>query len=86
MENRIEKNLKTISRAVLVHLPDGVITLDDFVAMQETAVRDTTSLLVAKNLEVENAVNDLTNLIRNFPVSPQVSAPPFIRTPLIFLT
>mgnify|MGYP002834821241 CR=1 FL=1 len=59
VDNRIEKNLKIISRAILVELPDDrEVTLDDFVAMQETTVREKTNLLMAKNQEVETAVMD----------------------------
>ena len=47
LENRIEKNLKILSRSILVHLPDDEsVTLDDFVTMQEKAVRDTTEQLM----------------------------------------
>lgn len=75
LENRIEKNLKIISRSVLVHLPeDESVTLDDFVQMQEKAVRDMTEQLMAKNMEVETAVEDLIALVKNFPLSSQVGA------------
>ena len=39
VENRIEKNLKVISRILLVDLPtDRSVTLDEFVSMQELKV------------------------------------------------
>ncbi|CAM9783398.1 unnamed protein product, partial [Ectocarpus sp. 6 AP-2014] len=60
VENRIENNLKIISRAMLVDLPvDRAVTLEDFVSMQEQCVRTVTDKLVEKNREVETAVEDL---------------------------
>ena len=59
-ENRIQKNLKQISRTILVSLPDGrTLALDEFVLMQEQSVKVATNLLAMKNVEIENAVNDL---------------------------
>ncbi len=64
VENRIQKNLKQISRTVVVSLPDGrAVTLDEFVLMQETSVKAYTYQLSMRNLEVENAVNDLISII-----------------------
>lgn len=74
VENRIEKNLKVMARTVLVDLPaDKSVTLEDFVAMQECAVREKTSILVAKNVEVETAVEDLIAMLRQFPLDPSVA-------------
>lgn len=73
VENRIQKNLKFISRAVLVNLPnDRSVALDEFVLMQELAVKVTTQLLTMKNLEVENAVNDLIGILGATSVDPIV--------------
>jgi dynein heavy chain len=64
---RVEKNLKIIARTMLVDLPTHrSVTLDEFVSMQEHAVRDRTTALVAKNLEVETAVEDLITMLRRF--------------------
>ncbi|DBA03213.1 TPA: hypothetical protein N0F65_003933 [Lagenidium giganteum] len=64
IENRIEKNLKIVSKASLVHLPtDQSFALDDFVRMQEKHVGNVTTLLAAKNVEIENAVEDVLRLI-----------------------
>ena len=72
VDNRIEKNLKIISRSILVELPDHKeVTLDDFVALQETKVRESTNLLMAKNMEVETAVRDLISMVQHFPLSSQ---------------
>ena len=66
VESRIQKNLKSLSRSILVSLPnDRTITLDEFVGMQEQAVRATTVFLTSKNIEVETAVQDLFGLLSN---------------------
>ncbi|TMW55127.1 hypothetical protein Poli38472_013889 [Pythium oligandrum] len=64
IENRIEKNLKVVAKASLVHLPtDQSFALDDFVRMQEKHVANVTTLLAAKNLEIEDAVEDVLRLL-----------------------
>ncbi|OWZ14140.1 Dynein heavy chain, partial [Phytophthora megakarya] len=64
IENRIEKNLVIVSKASLVHLPtDQSFALDDFVRMQEKHVANVTRQLAAKNVEIENAVEDVLRLI-----------------------
>jgi dynein heavy chain len=66
VENRIQKNLKQISRTILVSLPEArTLALDEFVLMQEMSVKQSTNLLAMKNIEVENAVNDLVNVLNS---------------------
>lgn len=73
VDNRIAKNLKLISTMVLVDFPQHhAVSLDDFVVMQERAVRQSTATLIAKNMEVESAVEDLIQLARAHPVDPSV--------------
>ena len=52
MENRIENNLKTLSKVVLVELPEGnkTFTLEDFVALQEEFIRNKAEFLKCKNI------------------------------------
>jgi dynein heavy chain len=67
IENRIERNLKAISQLQLVELPDDEsFTLDKFVSVQERVVRTQTGIMVAKNQEIEEAVEDLLELIGSF--------------------
>ena len=67
IDNRIERNLKAISQLQLVELPDDEsFTLDKFVSVQERVVRTQTSIMVAKNQEIEEAVEDLLELIGDF--------------------
>ena len=74
IENRIEKNLKTVSKSLLVSLPaDESFTLEDFVAMQEVYIARKAELLQGKNVQVENAVHDLIGLIKSYPLDPHIS-------------
>ena len=58
--NRIQKNLKQISRSLITVLPqDRTITLDEFVTMEEACVKTVTTQLAMKNRATENAVADL---------------------------
>ncbi|KAL4128830.1 hypothetical protein PRIC2_007810 [Phytophthora ramorum] len=67
IENRIEKNLVVVAKASLVHLPtDQSFALDDFVRMQEKHVANVTRQLAAKNVEIENAVEDVLRLICDY--------------------
>ncbi|RHY51106.1 hypothetical protein DYB38_003376 [Aphanomyces astaci] len=76
IENRVEKNLKVVSKAVLVSLPtDQSFALDDFVRAQEKNVTVVTTMLAAKNTEVENAVDDVLRLIGDFSLDMGDAAP-----------
>ena len=61
IENRIENNLKTVSKIVLVYLPTDTktLTLDIFVQMQEQFIASKTDYLISKNIEIERADDDL---------------------------
>jgi len=67
IENRIENNIKLISRVVLVDLPDDSkpLTLEQFVEKQRDSTIERTKLLKSKNLEIERAVDDLISTIRS---------------------
>lgn len=69
IENRIEKNLKIVSKTLLVDLPqDQSFSLDQFVALQEKHIKSQTNQMSMKNTEVERAVDDLFELIKAFPL------------------
>ncbi|KAG2951559.1 Dynein gamma chain, flagellar outer arm [Phytophthora cactorum] len=75
IENRIEKNLVIVSKASLVHLPtDQSFALDDFVRMQEKHVANVTKQLAAKNVEIENAVEDVLRLICEYNLDGSLSS------------
>lgn len=61
IENRIENNLKNISKVLLVDLPkeSKPLTLEAFVGLQERFITGRTDFLMSKNIEVERAVDDL---------------------------
>ena len=68
MENRIENNLKAISKKVLVDLPQEARTfsLEEFVQMQEDWIKTESMGLKSKNIEVEGAVEDLIQTICSY--------------------
>jgi len=74
MENRIENNLKSLSKTVLVNLPQDAqtFTLDEFVEMQEEWIREESEKLKSKNYEVEGAVEDLIQTICSYSLDQHV--------------
>jgi dynein heavy chain len=64
IENRIEKNLKIVSRTLLIDLPENSsFTVSDFVALQKVHITKRASILQGKNIEVQSAVDDLVEQI-----------------------
>ena len=64
IEHRVEKNLKVVSRTLLVDLPENQsFTVEEFVKMQESHIMSESELLQGKNLEIEHAVEDLVKII-----------------------
>lgn len=76
MENRIENNLKALSKTVLVDLPQDAKTfsLEEFVQMQEDWIRVESQKLKSKNIEVEGAVEDLIQTICSYNLDKHVEA------------
>lgn len=74
IENRIENNIKLISRVVLVDLPDDSkpLSLEQFVEKQRDSTIERTKLLKSKNLEIERAVDDLIATIRSYELDKHV--------------
>ena len=68
IDNRIENNLKVVSKVLLVQLPVGgqTASLAEFVEMQEKLVSESTSMLISKSSEIEVAVNDLLGVIVSY--------------------
>jgi len=66
---RLEKNLRSISKTLLVDISaESTFTLDQFVTMQEKVTKQKIQMMDAKNLEVERATSDLIELVRNYPL------------------
>jgi len=72
IDNRIEKNLRTISKMQLVDLPSATIELEVFVKMQELHVENQVGVLQGKNVEIETAVSDIINLASQYPLDPHI--------------
>ncbi|CAM9799127.1 unnamed protein product [Ectocarpus fasciculatus] len=73
IENRIEKNLKIVSKTLLVDLPDSdSFTVEEFVKMQEKHIALQSTLLQGKNLEIEFAVKDLVKTISTYKLDSHV--------------
>jgi dynein heavy chain len=69
VESRIEKNLKVLTRTLLVDLPTNeAFALDEFVSLQERHVKKMSAVQMGKNVEVENAVEDLVTIVTSFPL------------------
>jgi len=68
IENRIENNIKLISRVVLVDLPvdSKPLSLESFVLRQKDSTNRRTKQLKCKNVEIERAVDDLIDTIRSY--------------------
>ena len=72
-ENRIEKNLKMVTRTLLVDLPkQESLALDEFVIKQEHHVRAQKSSIQAKNREVEHAVENIIDLACAYTLDPHI--------------
>jgi len=72
IENRITKNLKIVSRCMLMDLSMSIVSLDKFVKAQEQHTERMSALLQGKNVEVENAVEDLISTIQSYPLEQQL--------------
>ena len=67
IENRIEKNLKVVSKTLLIDLPENTsFTVSDFVLMQQNHITAQSSFLQGKNTEIESAVDDLVQKIVSY--------------------
>lgn len=67
IENRVEKNLKVVSKTLLVDLPEhNSFTVSEFVSMQQSHIGARSRLLQGKNTEIEHAVDDLIQKIVSY--------------------
>ncbi len=63
----MERNLKVISRLILVVLPsDTRFTLEQFVARQDADIKAKTKIVVGIRNEVESALNEIMQLLSSF--------------------
>ena len=69
LDHRIEGNLRTIGRTLLVELPsDESFTLEQFVTLQEKTTKMKTSLIESKNEEIEHAVREVIDHVKTYPL------------------
>ena len=77
VENRIEKNLKKVTRTLLVDLPkQQSLALDEFVIKQEHHVREYKVQLQAKNREIEHAVENIIDLATKYQLDSHIEPVP----------
>ena len=77
IENRVEKNLKIVSKTLLVDLSDdSSFTVSEFVVMQQSHISGESRLLQGKNIEIENAVSDLVQQIVTYQFESQIDGIP----------
>jgi len=73
IENRIEKNLRVVSHCSLVDIPKNEsLSLEEFVSMQEKNIEQSSGMLQGKNLEIENAVEDVIRVISAYILDPHI--------------
>jgi len=77
LDNRVEANLKVVSRTLLVDLPsDRSFNFEEFVETQSKFAKKQSELLLIKNREVERAVNELVEVVLTHPrENPDVPVP-----------
>jgi dynein heavy chain len=76
-ENRIEKNLKIVSKTLLVDLPQNAsFSVSEFVVMQQSHITMRSRLLQGKNMEIESAVTDLIHQVVSYPFESQIEGVP----------
>ena len=69
IDNRIEKNLVIISNALLVNLSEqSSFTVSEFLDMQKSHIKNCSRLISGKNIETENAVEDLIQKVVTYQI------------------
>ena len=69
LENRVRNNFRKIANLCLLDLPaDRSFQRDEFIKTQNKAISITKKVLIEKNMEIETAINDLINDVKNFPI------------------
>lgn len=76
IHNRVAKNLNLVSTMQLLTIPPGrSFTLRDFVALQRAHLESCTEVLLAKNEEIERAVDDLVDAVLLYPLDASIAKP-----------
>lgn len=74
IDNRIENNLKVIQKVELVKLKNvqKSMSLENFVEQQKLHIQDKVNILIAKNIEIERAVDDLLEKVIEYQIDPNI--------------
>jgi dynein heavy chain len=73
INNRIQKNLTLVSNFSLLNIPHNqTFTLRDFVSLQRKHLEGCTEVLLAKNEEIERAVEDLCDAVLLYPLDESI--------------
>ena len=76
VENRVEKNMKTVSKTLLVDLPkDESFTVESFLARQDTHVHKVSGILQDYNVMIERAIDDIVLVINGYQLDPHIEPP-----------
>ena len=68
IEHRIERNLKLVSKTLLVNFPDTTVNMEDFNKDVEAHCESQATMLQIKNVEIESAVDDMIAIIARYPI------------------
>ncbi len=69
IEHRIERNLRFVSKLLLVSFPHGgAVATEDFVREVDLHCSAQMAIIQTKNLEVEGAVDDLISAVVRYPI------------------
>jgi hypothetical protein len=66
-DNRIQRNLKVISRVQLVSMPDKVVATELFVSEQESIIRVRSTVIDQQSLAIGTAINDIVQMMLALP-------------------
>ncbi len=74
LENRVHRNMMSIRKLELLHIDEDATkkTINDIIKQQEEYVKDKNSLLLSKNSEIENAINDIIDGIKHYQLDPKI--------------
>jgi dynein heavy chain len=68
LENRVDANLKVVSRTLLIDLPsDRSFSFEDFVATQSKYITAASADLIIRNKEIERATTELVQMVQAHP-------------------
>ncbi|CAG9462434.1 unnamed protein product [Pedinophyceae sp. YPF-701] len=68
LDNRVEANLKKLSRAKMVSMPtDQTVTFEDFMLTQSKFIKRKLETMIIRNGEVQRALEDIVQALEDYP-------------------